>query len=137
MEQRVPERGTIVSAVAYVENARDWARRLEDDEAASAGVPVEDARSVVARRLGIAPGTLTSLRKNRLKSISAHVYDRLNKAAARALERQLVQLTHELHLIRQQGLDARSDEAAAVVADIHAVRAALGLAPPSDGGGER
>ena len=136
MEQRVPERGTIVSAVAYVDNARDWARRLEDDEAARAGLPVEDARSIVARRLGIAPGTLTSLRKNRLKSISAHVYDTLNRAAARALERQLVQLEHELHLVKQQGLDARSDAVAAVETDIARVRSALGLAPASTDGGD-
>lgn len=111
MEQRVPPGGTVLTAVAYVDNARRWARLIEEDEAARAGLDLEDARPIVARRLGIFPGTLTRLRKkNGLKSISAYAYDRLNRAAAQAIERRLVQLQHELDLTRQQGLDARSDD---------------------------
>ena len=39
MEQRVPPGGTVLSAVAYVDNARRWARLLEEDEAAKAPRP--------------------------------------------------------------------------------------------------
>src|SRR5688572_1226095 len=101
MERRVSARGTIVSAVAYLDNARDWACRLEKAEAERAGLSVEEVRPRVAGRLGIAPGTLTSLRKNRLKSISVFAYAQLNRAVEGLLERQLLHLEHELHLTRQ------------------------------------
>ena len=135
MVQRVPDRGTIVSAVAYIDNARDWARRLEEAEAERAGLPVEEVRPRVAGRLGIAPGTFTSLRKNRLKSISAYAYDQLNRAVERLLERQLAHLQHELHLTRQQGFDPRCDYVAAIEADIHKAEAALGLPSQNQGSG--
>ena len=131
MEHRVPARGTIVSAVAYLDNAREWARRLEDAEAERAGLSVEEVRPKVAGRLGIAPGTFTSLRKNRLKSISAFAYDQLNRAVERLLERQLAHLQHELHLTRQQGIDPRCDYVASIEADIHKAKSALGLTDPS------
>jgi hypothetical protein len=126
-----------MSAVAYIDKARDWARSLEEDEAERAGFDrVEDARPVVARKLGIAPGTLTSLRKNRLKSISAHNYDRLNQAAAHLIEKKLVRLQHELDLTRQQGLDARSnDYVATLEALVARARKDLGLIPDPNGEG--
>lgn len=138
MDENRQTRGHSVSAVAYLDNARGWARRLEEAEAERAGLErVEDARSIVARRTGVPEGTLRSLRKNRLKSISAYAYDKLNRAAAHLLERQLARLTHELHLTRQQGLDPRSNAVAAVEQDIARVRASLGLTPDSSdrGGG--
>jgi methylase of polypeptide subunit release factors len=133
MEPRVPARGTIVSAVAYLDNARDWARRLEDAEAERAGLPVEEVRPQVAGRLGIAPGTFTSLRKNRLKSISAYAYDRLNKAAEALIARQIVWLQHELELTRQQVIDPRSDHVAALEALLARARRDAGLTAPPDG----
>jgi len=129
MERRVSDRGTTVSAVAYLDNARDWARRLEEAEAERTGLPVEEVRPRVAGRLGIAPGTFTSLRKNRLKSISAYAYGQINKAVERLLERQLAHLRHELDLTRQQGIDPRCDYVASIEADIHKAKAALGLSP--------
>lgn len=136
MEQRVPPGGTVLSAVAYVDNARRWARLLEEDGAAKAGLDLEDARPIVARKVGIFPGTLTRLRKNSLKSISAYAYDRLNKAAAQSIERKLVALQHELDITRQQGLDARSyDYVATLETLIARAKKDLGLSPaPSDKG---
>ena len=136
MEHRVPDRGTIVSAVAYLDNARDWARRLEEAEAERANIPVEEARPRVASRLGIAPGTFTSLRKNRLKSISAYAYDRLNKAAEALIARQIVWLQHELDLTRQQGIDPRSDHVAALEDLLAKARSQVGLTLPNTDGGE-
>jgi hypothetical protein len=134
MERRVPDRGTTVTAV-FVDDARGWARRLEDAEAARRHVPVEDARPIVARKLGIAPGTLTSLRKNRLKDISAAVYAKLNQAVEGLLARELAALEHELHVVKSKGFSAGEGDLAAVAEDIARVRAALGLtATPSDGG---
>lgn len=137
MEQRVSRGATILSAVAYVENARRWGRLLEEDEAARSGLErVEDARPIVARKVGVFPGTLKRLRNNSLKSISAYAYDRLNKAAAQAIERKLVCLQHELDLTRQQGLDARSDDYVATLETLVArAKKDLGLDAPEQGGG--
>lgn len=128
MDRKWDARNHSMSAVAYLENARGWARRLEEHEAEQAALDrVSDARPIVARKTGVPIGTLRNLRENRLKSISAYAYDRLNRAAAHLLERQLARLTHELHLTRQQGLDPRSNAVAAVEQDIARVRASLGL----------
>lgn len=136
-EKRTPG-GQSVTAAVYADRARSWAIALEEDEAATRGLDrVEDARAYVARRTGVPAGTLRSLRKKRLKTVAAHVYDLLHQAAVDRLERRLKSLEHELHYTRQQGLDARPHDAAAVVADIASVRAALGLKPlaaPSEGG---
>ena len=136
MERRVPDRGTSVTAIDFVDNARGWARRLEEAEAARSNLPVENVRPILARKLGIAPGTMTSLRKNRLKDISAAVYAKLNQAVERLLERELVALEHELTVVRSQGRGLAGDDLAEVVADIARVRTALGLteARPRDGG---
>jgi len=138
MERRVPARGTTVTAIDFVDNARGYARLLEEDAAQRSGVPIEDARPIVAGRLGIAPGTLTSLRKNRLKDISAAVYDRLNKAAAQLIERQIANLEHELDVVRRQGLDGDPDRyATALEALVARAKKDVGRSPvaASDDGG--
>lgn len=125
-----------VSATAYVERASDWARQLEEDEARRSGLDrTEDARPIVARMTGVPAGTLRNLVQNRVKSVSAYAYDRLNQAVTRLLERQLARLKHELDLTRQQGLDPRSDDVQAVLQDIAAVTASLGLSGDAPDGG--
>lgn len=127
----------MTAAAVFTGRTREWAMALEEDEAAARGLDrVEDARPFVARLTGVPVGTLRSLRKNRLKTVAAHVYDKLNQAAVARLERRLKSLEHELDITRQQGLDARENGVAAVVADIQAVRTALGLKPAAsnDGG---
>ena len=136
MDENWQTRGHSVSAVAYLENARGWARRLEEDEAERAGFDrVEDARPIVARHTGVPEGTLRSLRKNRLKSISAYAYDRLNKAAEALIARQIVWLQHELDLTRQQGIHPASDHVAALESLLAKAKAQVGLTalPPPEG----
>lgn len=137
-EKRTPGGQSVTAAAVFTGRAREWAMALEEDEAAARGLDrVEDARPFVARLTGVPVGTLRSLRKNRLKTVAVHVYDKLNQAAVARLERRLKSLEHELDITRLQGLDARPNDAAAVVADIEAIRAALGLTTPtaSDDGG--
>lgn len=120
-------RGKDMSSVAFLERARDWAEALEDDAAKRNGVPLSDARPMVAREVGVSPGTLENLRKRRLKSLGAHIYDALQRATVRRLERELARIEHELQLLKQQGEDPRSGEVQAVLASREAVRQALGL----------
>lgn len=117
------------SAAATVDDARRWSRQLEDREAARSGRPVSEARLTVAQRIGAAPGTLQSLRKNRLKQIAAHVYEGLRALVIRELEHERTALEHELNVLRQTGAHPGSQEVAAVVADLVEVRAALGEGP--------
>jgi hypothetical protein len=137
MDRKCPPEVRLMHSAAYVETARGWERRLVDGEARRAGVDHDTARAIVARRTEVPKGTLLSLRKNRLKGIAVHWYERLRSGVIRELEAELRHLEHELAILRQTGTDPRSDATAAVVADIAKVRAALGLTdtPPAEGGG--
>ena len=126
---RIPTDRTMVTAAAFVRRAHDWAKALED-RARHGGAPtLTDARGEVARHTGVAPGTLENLRKHRLKTIPAHVYESLRGGVIRALEAELSHLEHELSILRQTGAHPGSDATASVLADIQAVRSALGLGP--------
>lgn len=117
----------IMTATAYLDRAKNWTRTLEDHEALRSGVKVKEARTIVARKVGIAPGTLENLRNGRVKAIAAHIYDRLRAAVIGDLETELRRLTHELQILRQTGVDPRDSEMAEVASDLAKVRAALGL----------
>lgn len=115
-------RPTARDELTYVETfARDWARQIEDREAGSSGVPVSTARKSIARRIGIAPGTLENLRKGRVKRVTASVYERLHTAVIRELQREIERCTHEIQIARQAGLDPRG-------ADFSALEAAMAKA---------
>lgn len=121
-----------MSATEYTERARGWAKLLEDREAAKSGQPLATAREAVARRIGVLPGTLENLRKNRLKGIAAHLYDQLRGGVIRALELELAHVEHELQIARQAGFDPREREIEALVASRARLRTTLNL----DGSGQ-
>lgn len=118
------------SAVAYIGRARHWAKTLEDKEAERIG-SVEKAREIVARRTGALPGTLENLRRNRLKTIATHIYERLRATVISELLAEKARIDHELQIALQTGVDPASPEMAEILADAALVRKALGL----DGGG--
>ena len=117
---------TNMQATADLDMARSWARRLEDGEALRSGVAVLQARQTIARRTGIAPGTLETLRAGRLKTVAVHIFRRLHSAVVAEMEAEIGRLEHELVLVRQAGLDPRSDEVLEVEAHLSRARAALG-----------
>ena len=118
-----------MSSAAFLEKAQGWGRTLEDKEAARTGLRLVEARPLVARKTGVAPGTLENLRNGRLKAIAAHVYERLRAGVIHELEAEMRHLEHELQILRQTGVDPRSGEDAALVASLAKVREALGLKP--------
>ncbi len=118
------------SAIAYVGRARRWAETLEDREAKRSSLNVEEARPIVARRVGVMPGTLENLRKGRLKSIATHVYESIRASVIRELLAEKARIDHELQIALQTGVDPASPEMAEILADQALVRKALGL----DGG---
>jgi transposase-like protein len=118
-----------MNQVVYVDRAAAWAKALEDRERARSGTKLPEARAAVAQRIGVPPGTLRNLRKQRVKGVAAHWYERLRAAVVHDLQAEMARLQHEQDILTQAGVDPRSNEAAAVVAGISAVRAALGLDP--------
>jgi hypothetical protein len=129
---RIPREGTTMTAAAYTDRARGWARALEDREAARNGMTIADAREAVSRRLAVPAGTLENLRKNRLKAIAAHWYEKLRSGVVRELEAELRHVEHELNIARQIGLDPASGEAHALLATEARLREALGLSLAGD-----
>ncbi len=124
-----------MTAAAYVDRARSWAKLLEDREAARSGEPLHRAREAVARHIAVPAGTLENLRKNRLKGIAAHWYDQLRGGVIRALEAELRHVEFELQVARQTGLDPGSSDYQSALASQARLREALGLSAtyPSDG----
>lgn len=127
-----------MNSVAYVAQARDWSVALEDREVARTGLKLPDARKAVSQRISVPPGTLRNLRKNRVKGIAVHWYERIRAAVISDLQAEMRRLQHEQHVLQQSGAHPAGDEASAVVASIQAVRLALGLPvlPDQEGGGK-
>lgn len=116
-----------MSAVAFVERAAEMAAKLEDDRARRDGLFLVDARPLVAREIGVSPGTFENLRRGRLKDIGHLLYSTLQRAMMRRLQAELRRIEHEIGLLTAQGADPLSNQMAAALADDAAVRRALGL----------
>lgn len=93
--------------------ARDWARSMEDREASRAG-SLANGRCALSRRYKIPLGVFDGLRRERTKSLSVGVFERIRAAFIRELEQEIARCVHELEMARQCGLDPRSADMAAL-----------------------
>lgn len=100
--------------MSAVEAVQGWAERLESIEAARTGWPRKAIRPIVARRVGVAPGTLENLRRGRIKDPRKSLYDKLRAALLRELENEIRAHEHERHILIQTGSDPRDDEIVAM-----------------------
>ena len=119
----------LMNALALVREAKTYATRLEEGEAKRNGLTRLQARPTVARKLGVAPGTLENLSRGRLKDplrING-LLARLRGAVVRELGAEIQRLEHERHVLIQTGVDPRSLEMAAVDAGLATAKEALGL----------
>ena len=82
------------------ETAAAFARRLEDRERSRCGVSLPVARDAVARRTGVAVGTLENLRRGRIKGVRAWIEAALRAALVKELEAELARTEHELTVLR-------------------------------------
>lgn len=114
-----------MSSAAIEETARHWTRELEAREASRAGVPIRVARRTVARRVGLAPGTLENIKLGRTKGVRAFVFEKIRAAFLREAENEVRRLEHELAMARQIGADARCDEVLQIIADRAAILEAM------------
>lgn len=93
-----------MSNVAFDESAQRWATILEKTEAVRRGGSISEARPIVARRLGVAPGALERLRKGRVKGVRTWLYQRMRALVIEELHAEIRRQEHELFLAMQSGV---------------------------------
>lgn len=92
-----------MSDAATYQRAVTW---IEDDAARRYGMPVKAVRPIVAREIGLAPGTLENVRKGRTKGLRGWIERKIDAALVRMLERQVSGLSHELAMAKARGVAA-------------------------------
>lgn len=105
--------------------AREWATALETTERKRSGASIPNARRSVARRIGVAPGSLENLSRGRTKGVRAFLYERIRAAFIRECEQELKRLAHELEMARQAGLRVDGDEVGEIEAHFAAIKELL------------
>lgn len=78
------------------------AERLVGEEMLTRRVKRPEAREIIARQAGIAPGSLESLGRGRLKNTDS-LAGKLNALRIRKLEEKLVSVQHELAIAKAMG----------------------------------
>jgi hypothetical protein len=91
------QRGNQVSDAVYIDEAQGWSKKLTMLRTRGPG-DLENAMRAIESEYGIEYGVLWSLRyrRDRIKTISVSVYERLKAAYQAERERQYRMLKHEL-----------------------------------------
>jgi hypothetical protein len=110
------------SPMSVALQARDWTRDLEEREARKSGVPVKQARAIVARKVGATPAAIEHVARGRAKRIPADLFARLRNYFIRELSSEIAAAQHQLEVARQCGMDPRCPEMAALEAGAAAAR---------------
>jgi len=106
-----------------------WANRLIEAEATKSRTKLPVARTVVAQRLGVLPGTLESLHRGRIKRISDHLANSLRGAICNELTAEITRLEHELLLARAGNTYASDDQIQAAAAALEQAKRILRAKP--------
>lgn len=93
----------VMSAATFEDLARQWVRGLEEDEARASGEPLLVARQSLARKIGVAPGTLENIRRGRLKHIGKTIADQIQAYMVRHLQREIQRRTNDLQMVLECG----------------------------------
>lgn len=125
-EKRTPG-GQFVTPAGFTTQAEGWARELETREQVRTGNKLEVVRPIVSRKTGVPLGTLRSLRKRRLKDVSASTYEGLKAAMVRELLAEMRRHEAELQQLIQTGADPRADEISEIETSLACARKALGI----------
>ena len=114
-----------MTSLTIDQSAEAFARRLEDRERVRSRVTLPVARSIVARRVGVAPGTLERLRAGRIKGVREWISAALRAALIAELEADIARAEHELAILRASSRRVDQSQVAEVEASILALRDAL------------
>ena len=111
-----------MNAISDVATVNRLARVIEDQEAKRLGIPVMSARSRVANRIGVAPGTLENLRRLRTKIVPNWLMNRIRAEFIAVLQSEIQRLEHEIQIARQTGADHRDNLLASAETQLAAAR---------------
>ena len=98
-----------MSDATMLDQARDLASVLERRELFRHGGTRAEARARLARRIGVLPGTLYNLARDRLKRLDNRLRIALTSYAIRDLQSEIESLTHELEIARKMGAGNRHE----------------------------
>lgn len=104
-----------MSVAAFVERLE----RMERER----GVDRPTARQIIARKIGVAPGTIENIARGRKKSVTGWVEAKIKEVVAYAIQQEMRALEAELALVRASGIELHDDEVAAVDAALAQARA--------------
>lgn len=102
-----------------------WVVSLEDVEAERSSVKVKLARQMVARRVGVSPGTLENLRKGRTKRPAFDVVELIRAEFVREAQRQVSAWEHRLQIAKQAGAHPVSSAMAEAMAHLQTAKRLL------------
>jgi hypothetical protein len=94
------------------------------DEQRRSRVKRDEARRIVASKIGVAPGSLERLLAGRLVYVE-RIVDRINSYAANRIERKIAELEHEVFLARHSASGISASDLAAAESAIEQARRAL------------
>lgn len=91
------------------DQARDYLVREENVRCATVAQRREEIRAKLASEIGIAPGTIENIRRNRFVSLRTVVRDRIQAWMIRGLQEKIRNLENELQMALQCGEGPTSD----------------------------
>ena len=109
-----------------------WVEALERDCMQRDGVKLPEARVTIARRLGVAPGTLENLRRNRTKGPRVGIVEKLRAAMIALLQSEMRRLDAQLEMVRRCGGEHREHDIRAAAAALADARKVLSEAPTGE-----
>lgn len=114
-----------MNAMSDVTAINKFARTLEDAEARRLGIKTSDARTRVAGRLGVSPGTLENIRRLRTKIVPNWLMNKVRAEFVATLQLEIRRLEHEINIARQTGADYRDDALASAQTQLASAKAIL------------
>jgi len=101
------------------------AEQLIDDEVRYRRVKKPEARAIIAREAGIAPGSLENLARGRLKHVD-RIAGHLNALLVKKLEQRFAEIEHELIFLRATPDPSREADVLGAAAALEDARRCLG-----------
>jgi hypothetical protein len=111
--------------MSTVEAVSRVSRGLISREQTRGGGSFDDAVSRVARRIRTGPGSLANIVRQRVKSVSSDIRDRIVLEALAALQRDIARLEHEKQLLLQMGAGSDHRDLCALESALATVQATL------------
>lgn len=124
-EKRIKRPMSAVAEASDIDTAHGWAKRLLKYEQERSGLSAEELRPVLARHIGVAPGTIENIQRKRIKEPSSSLMRKLRDALTRELQAEAKRHEHEVHVLEQTGCDPRDGEIAEVAAGLARIREIL------------